>query len=101
MAQRRILKIGHVVRAFRGTIFLPAPNLTVKADPNPPVPRYFLYDYPCPLIPATMVNSLTRARVAVSATFALVRGGGDKITTPYSKTVRDRKAWEKAFECAQ
>ena len=63
---------------------------------------------------------LTHARVAVSATFALVGGWlrpkrvfadylipklvfewGVKMTTPNSKTKRDRKAWEKAFDCSQ
>ena len=37
---------------------------------------------------------LTRAPVAVSATFALV-GGGVKMITPKSKTKRARKVWEK------
>ena len=40
-----------------------------------------------------MIHSLTRARVVVSATFALVVvvGGGVKMTTPKLKTKRDGK----------
>ena len=45
---------------------------------------------------------LTRAGVAVSATFALVVGGGVKMATPpISKAKRDKKGREKAFKCSQ
>ena len=51
--------------------------------------------------PRTCISSrLTRAPVAVSATFAVV-GGGVKMTTPLnSKTNSDGKACEKAFDCS-
>ena len=48
--------------------------------------------------------TLIRAPVAVSATFAMVgaEGGGVKTTSPpNSKTKRNRKARENAFDCSQ
>ena len=44
-----------------------------------------------------MLIHLTRARVADSATFALV-GGGGKMTTPNSKTKRGTKARKKELD---
>ena len=59
-----------------------------------------------PLVPnfrPDLSARLTRASVAVSATFAMVEGGGAKWPPPLtnSKTKRDRKAREKAFDCSQ